>query len=117
MQRQLVQGFILLLVLVYGSLAYAQSITVGPGGKFEKGVISVPYAFYNKNFGAAIGYAYAVTGSPQKQAAMIANQANAKKLVLTHFSARYKTTHEVEEDAKGVFSNSIAAKDFMVFKI
>jgi len=52
-----------------------------------------------------------------KQAGLVANQANAKKLVLTHFSARYKTTHEVEEDAKGVFDNSIAAKDFMVFKI
>jgi len=52
-----------------------------------------------------------------KQAAMIANQANAKKLLLTHFSARYKTTHEVEEDAKGVFNNSIAAKDFMVIKV
>ncbi len=52
-----------------------------------------------------------------KQAGLIANQANVKKLVLTHFSARYKTTHEVEEDAKGVFSNSIAAKDFMVFDV
>jgi ribonuclease Z len=52
-----------------------------------------------------------------KQAGLIANQANATKLVLTHFSARYITTHEVEEDAKNVFNNSIAAKDFMVFKI
>ncbi len=52
-----------------------------------------------------------------KQAGLIANQANAKKLVLTHFSARYKTTEEVEEDAKDVFNNSIAAKDFMVFKL
>ena len=52
-----------------------------------------------------------------KQAGLVANQANAKRLVLTHFSARYKTTHEVEDDAKGVFSNSVAAKDFMVFKV
>jgi len=52
-----------------------------------------------------------------KQAGLIANQANVGKLVLTHFSARYKTTHDVEEDAKGVFNNSIAAKDFMVFKL
>ncbi|MEA2036331.1 MAG: ribonuclease Z [Nanoarchaeota archaeon] len=52
-----------------------------------------------------------------KQAGLIANQANAKKLVLTHFSARYKTTQEVEEDAKGVFHNSVAARDLMVFKV
>jgi ribonuclease Z len=48
-----------------------------------------------------------------KQAALIANNANAKKLVLTHFSARYKDTYELEEDAKDLFSNVIAAKDFM----
>jgi len=48
-----------------------------------------------------------------KQAALIANQANAKKLVLTHFSTRYKDTYELEEDAKDVFDNVVAAKDFM----
>jgi ribonuclease Z len=52
-----------------------------------------------------------------KQAGLIANQADAGRLALTHFSARYKTTEEVEEDAKNVFSNSIAAKDFMVINV
>ena len=52
-----------------------------------------------------------------KQAGLIANQANVKKLVLTHFSARYRTTEEVEEDAKSVFNDSIAAKDFMVVRL
>lgn len=52
-----------------------------------------------------------------KQAGLIANQANVKKLFLTHFSARYKTTHEVEEDARNVFDNSQAAKDFMVVRL
>ena len=48
-----------------------------------------------------------------KQAALIANQANAKKLVLTHFSTRYKTTHELVDDATEVFQDVVAAKDFM----
>jgi len=48
-----------------------------------------------------------------KQAGLVANQANVKKLVLTHFSTRYKDTHELEEDARDVFDNVIAAKDFM----
>ncbi len=48
-----------------------------------------------------------------RDAGLIASRANAKKLVLTHFSARYKNTHEVEADARDVFDNVIAAKDLM----
>lgn len=48
-----------------------------------------------------------------KQAAQIANKANVKKLVLTHFSARYKNTQEIEEDARTYFDNIVCAKDFM----
>ncbi|MBI2142654.1 ribonuclease Z [Candidatus Woesearchaeota archaeon] len=52
-----------------------------------------------------------------KQAGLIANKASAKKLVLTHFSQRYKTTHDVEEGAKTVFDNIICAKDFMRVRV
>lgn len=48
-----------------------------------------------------------------KQAAQIASTANAKKLVLTHFSQRYKNTQQIEEDARTVFDNVACAKDFM----
>lgn len=48
-----------------------------------------------------------------RDAALIANNSNVKKLILTHFSARYKNTQELEEDARDVFNNTIAAKDFM----
>ena len=47
------------------------------------------------------------------QAAAIANKAGAGKLVLTHFSQRYKTTGEIEENARVTFDNIICAKDFM----
>ncbi|MBW2981925.1 ribonuclease Z [Candidatus Woesearchaeota archaeon] len=48
-----------------------------------------------------------------KEAGLIANQANVKKLILTHFSTRYKDTHVLEEDARNVFDNVEASKDFM----
>ena len=51
------------------------------------------------------------------QAGLIANKANAEKLVLTHFSQRYKNTQQVEEDARTVFDNVIAATDFMKLRI
>lgn len=48
-----------------------------------------------------------------EQAGMIANQAGAKKLILTHFSQRYKNPQELEEEARTVFDNVICAEDFM----
>lgn len=51
--------------------------------------------------------------STAKQDAMIASQANAKKLILTHFSTRYKDISELKAEAEEVFPNVICAEDFM----
>ena len=48
-----------------------------------------------------------------KQAAELANRSNTKKLILTHFSARYKDADELKEDAKDCFNNVLCAYDFM----
>lgn len=48
-----------------------------------------------------------------KQAALIAKNAKVGKLVLTHFSRRYKNTKDLEKEAKKIFKNTVAAKDFM----
>lgn len=48
-----------------------------------------------------------------KLAAKIAKEAKVKKLVLTHFSQRYKNVKDVEKEAKSVFKNTVCAKDFL----
>ena len=64
---------ILLFVFLPCRLAFGQSIMVGPDGKFDKNVLNLPFAFYNEDFGFAAAYVYAVTGYPQKQAALISS--------------------------------------------
>ena len=49
-----------------------------------------------------------------KQAALIAQEAGAHQLVLTHFSARYINLKPFEEEAKAIFPNTIVADDLMV---
>ncbi len=51
------------------------------------------------------------------QAAQIASMVNAKKLVLTHISARYKDSKDIEEDAKTIFKEVKVAYDFMKVKL
>ncbi|MBI5398712.1 ribonuclease Z [Candidatus Woesearchaeota archaeon] len=52
-----------------------------------------------------------------KWGAQIANQANVKKLVLTHYSQRYKTTQSIEEDARTYFADVVCAFDFMKVRL
>jgi len=52
-----------------------------------------------------------------KQAGLIATTANVKKLIITHFSQRYKTAKELEDEIKTFFPNSQAAYDFMKIKL
>ncbi len=52
-----------------------------------------------------------------KQAAAIAKEAGVEKLILTHFSARYLSARDFENEARTVFPNTEAAEDFKVFLI
>jgi ribonuclease Z len=50
-------------------------------------------------------------------AATLAKKAKVKQLVITHFSQRYKTSDELLNEAKKIFKNTVAAKDFMTLDI
>jgi ribonuclease Z len=52
-----------------------------------------------------------------KEAAQIAKKSSSKKLILTHFSQRYKTTDGILEEAKKVFPHTATAKDLMEVEV
>ena len=52
-----------------------------------------------------------------REAALIAKRANVRRLILTHFSARYKDANVLVSEAKEVFSDVVCAKDFMEIKL
>ena len=49
--------------------------------------------------------------STSTEAAELARKANARRLVLTHFSARYTTVSSLVREARRVFPNTVAASD------
>lgn len=55
--------------------------------------------------------------STAKQAASIAKQANVKKLMLGHFSARYTNNEILLEEAKEIFPNTILANEGLCEKL
>lgn len=55
--------------------------------------------------------------STAKQAAEIANIIGAKKLVIGHFSSRYKTIDTLLTEASEIFENTIGAEDGMLISI
>ncbi len=51
------------------------------------------------------------------EAAKIASKAHARKLVLTHISARYKDTGQMLKEARSAFKNTVVAVDGSVFEV
>jgi hypothetical protein len=61
-----------LFVFIVTSVALAEETPLMPETDDSLGTISIPYAFYNENFGVAVGYVHSVIGYPQKQSGLLA---------------------------------------------
>ena len=70
--RQIAFAIFFLFVLLTSVSSFGQGVRVGPDGEASKQTLSLPYAFYNENFGFAAGYVYGVVGQPQKQSTLLA---------------------------------------------
>jgi len=55
--------------------------------------------------------------STSVQAATIALKSCAKKLIIGHFSSRYKKVSFLEDEARAIFENTIAVEDGQVFEV
>jgi len=55
--------------------------------------------------------------STARQAAEIAKKAHVKKLIIGHYSARYNNQHELLNEAKAVFVNSVLGEDLTAYEI
>ncbi|MEL6562611.1 MAG: hypothetical protein AAFQ94_30865, partial [Bacteroidota bacterium] len=74
------------------------------------------YVFDEATFTEDMGDRASLTHhSTAKQAALVAEAANAKKLILGHFSTRFKDLTPLLDEAKTVFDNTELAIEGTVF--
>jgi len=98
------------------SYAYISDTTMLPSVAEAVSGVDVLYheATYEKSFEKRAAQTF---HSTSVQAAEIAKKAGVGKLVLGHFSSRYKTTEILETEAKTIFENTVCAFDGMEFEV
>lgn len=63
----------IILILVPAQPSFGVGVFVGPDEEeVEPRTLSLPYGFYNENFGLAAAYVHGITGYPQKQSSILA---------------------------------------------
>jgi ribonuclease Z len=85
---------------------------------FAKFAAGADLVVHDSTFDDALGEKAELDGhSTPSQAAQQAKRAKAKKLVLTHISARYADAGLLLEQAQKVFKNTVVAEDFMELEL
>jgi ribonuclease Z len=94
------------------SYAYCSDTSFYP--QMVESIKSVDLLYHEATFGKDLEkLAKQTKHSTAEQAALIAKEANAKQLVLGHYSARYIDLNVLLDEAKTVFENTILANDGM----
>ena len=89
-----------------------------PGGSYVKHIKGVDLLVHESVFlESEAKRARETFHSTALRAAMAARKAGVKKLVLTHFSNRYKNPKAIEEEARKEFGESIASRELMQIEI
>jgi ribonuclease Z len=85
---------------------------------FARFAAGADLVIHDCTFDDALGEKAEVDGhSTPSQAALQAKKAKAKKLVLTHISARYADAGLLLKQAQRIFQNSLVAEDFLVLEL
>jgi ribonuclease Z len=85
---------------------------------FAKFAAGADLVIHDSTFDDALGEKAEVDGhSTPSQAGQQAKKAKAKKLILTHISARYADAGLLLEQARKVFKNALVAEDFMELEL
>ncbi len=103
---------------VVGSLRKGRKIVytgdTRPFSSFAEFAVDADLIIHEATFDDTLGEKAEVDGhSTPSQAAKEAKRAKAKKLVLTHISARYSNAELLLEQAQKAFNNTLVAEDFM----
>jgi ribonuclease Z len=86
--------------------------------KIVKIVKNVDLLYHEATFANKDAKLAKLTGhSTAEQAAIIAKKSSAKKLIIGHFSSRYKSVDPLLNEAKAIFENTTAVEDGQVFEI
>jgi len=89
-----------------------------PFDAFAKFAADADLVVHESTFDDSLAEKAALDGhSTPSQAAQEAKDANVKRLVLTHISARYPDASLLLEQAKKVFANTLLAEDFMELEL
>jgi ribonuclease BN (tRNA processing enzyme) len=104
--------------LPYTPRSFAYCSDTAPFEKLQEWIKGVDLLYHEGTFGDELKeMAQATLHSTASDAAKCAKEASVGKLVIGHYSSRYKSTDQLLAQAKAIFPNTYAAKEGAIFDV